>query len=120
MDKDWGMQMWECWSPILEAIFQYSIMILYKICKKYKEYCEIHQLANYILQILHTTTLWSYKLIIKHLLNYPTKFNYIDFAGPLTPSSLMDIWFLVSNKQVICQKSLYDHSVGIRKQTETG
>ena len=50
-------------------------------------------------------TLWLYKLILKHLPNYRTKFYYIDFVWPLTPSSLMDIWYLVSNKQEICQKS---------------
>ena len=56
--------------------------------------------------ISSTSTLWSYKLILKHLLNYRTKLHYIDFVWPLTPSSLMDIWYIVSNKQVICQKSL--------------
>ena len=39
------------------------------------------------------------------MLNYHTKLHYIDFVWPLTPSSLMDIWYIVSNKQVICQKS---------------
>ena len=55
--------------------------------------------------IIFFYTLWLYKLILKHLLNYCTKLHYIDFVWPLTPSSLMDIWYLVSNKQVICQKS---------------
>ena len=50
------------------------------------------------------STLWLYKLILKHLLKYCTKFHYIDFVWPLIPSSLMDIWYLVSNKQVICKK----------------
>ena len=44
-------------------------------------------------------TLWLYKLILKHLLNYRTKLHYIDFVWPLTPSSLMDIWYIVSSKQ---------------------
>ena len=58
-------------------------------------------------------TLWSYKLILNHLLKYRTKFHYIDFVWPLTPSSLMDIWHLVSNKQVICKKCL---EMAIRKK----
>ena len=57
------------------------------------------------LKLVLDSTLWSYKLILKHLPNYRTKFYYIDFVWPLTPSSLMDIWYLVSNKQEICQKS---------------
>ena len=58
-------------------------------------------------------TLWLYKLILKHMLKYHTKFRYIDFVWPLTPSSLMDIWHLVSNKQVICKKCL---EMAIRKK----
>ena len=33
------------------------------------------------------STLWLYKMILKHLLNYRTKLHYIDFVWPLTPSS---------------------------------
>ena len=53
----------------------------------------------------HRYTLWSYKLILKQLLNHRTKFHCIDFLWPLTPSSFIDICYLASNKQVICQKS---------------
>ena len=49
-------------------------------------------------------TLWSYKLIQKHLLKYCTKFHYIDFVWPRIPSSLMDIWYLNSSQQVTCKK----------------
>ena len=36
--------------------------------------------------------LWSYQLIQKHLLIYYTKLHYVDFYGPLMPSSHIDIW----------------------------
>ena len=51
------------------------------------------------------------------MLNYHTKFHYIDFVRPLSPSSFMDIWYLVSNKQVICQKSW---EMASRKRLELG
>ena len=79
--------------------------------------CGFHQYSEQPRR--HTTTgrssstLWSYKLILNHLLKYRTKFHYIDFVWPLTPSSLMDIWHLVSNKQVICKKCL---EMAIRKK----
>ena len=71
-------------------------------------------LYRYIwLYLVISHTLWSYKLILNHLLKYRTKFHYIYFVWPLTPSSLMDIWHLVSNKQVICKKCL---EMAIRKK----
>ena len=40
----------------------------------------------------YVCTLWLYQLLQKHLLICRTKLHYIDFYGPLMPSSHIDIW----------------------------
>ena len=86
--------------------FQEAATVLESTLLRYNQYLLLHVYSNIatIQNGFLKCTLWSYKLILKHLLKYCTKFHYIDFVWPLTPSSLMDIWYLVSNKQVICQK----------------
>ena len=100
---------WWFWNWHLD-IFSYDNLqkydsLLYKLEKSMLSCALCSHMVFCSKKVYGGITLWSYQLLQKHLLLYHTKLHYVDFYGPLMPSSHIDIWYLVSHTPDICQKS---------------